>query len=195
MDLLAIVVILLVTEGNSTLLVQRSDLSWAPLCIPCILHQSCGHGLRQYLHRSSSRSWYTSAAAILYDCCSGTCSKIVSATLLTLRPSAATSAYSQVLMQSCAVDPGAVSSNIYANSRLPSPVRWFIRNLHAPTSDGASAVVHAATTPMPLVIVPSNGRVKLDELPVANPLRVSFFCVCLCSHEVNCVVCMYAQQR
>ncbi|DBB18666.1 hypothetical protein WJX82_009325 [Trebouxia sp. C0006] len=74
-------------------------------------------------------------------------------------------------IQFCAVDPGAVSSNIYANSCLPAPVRWFICNLHAPTSDGASAVIHAATTPMPLVIVPSNGGVKVDELPVANPLR------------------------
>ena len=80
-----------------------------------------------------------------------------------------------MLVQFCAVDPGAVSSNIYANSSLPAPVRWFIRNLHAPTSDGASAVIHAATTPMPLVIVPSNGGVKVDELPVAKPLRVSSF--------------------
>ena len=54
-------------------------------------------------------------------------------------------------MQSCAVDPGAVSSNIYANSQLPSPIRWFIRNMHAPTRDGASAVLHAATTPWPPV--------------------------------------------
>ncbi len=84
-------------------------------------------------------------------------------------------AHSKVLVQFCAVDPGAVSSNIYANSCLPAPVRWFICNLHAPTSDGASAVIHAATTPMPLVIVPSNGGVKVDELPVANPLRVSSF--------------------
>lgn len=52
-----------------------------------------------------------------------------------------------VCVQSCAVDPGAVSSNIYANSRLPGPIRWFIRNLHAPTKDGASAAIHAATAP------------------------------------------------
>lgn len=57
-------------------------------------------------------------------------------------------------VQSCAVDPGAVSSNIYANSRLPSPIRWFIRNLHAPTTDGAQAVIHAATTPWRPVTTP-----------------------------------------
>lgn len=72
-------------------------------------------------------------------------------------------------MQSCAVDPGAVSSNIYANSKLPSPVRWFIRNLHAPTRDGASAVLHAATNPWPAVTPQpaQQYRPHSDELPVS----------------------------
>ncbi|DBA73310.1 TPA: Retinol dehydrogenase 13, variant 2 [Trebouxia sp. C0004] len=76
-------------------------------------------------------------------------------------------------IQSCAVDPGAVSSNIYANSGLPSPVRWLIRNLHAPTSDGVSAVIHAATTPwQPMINVsPQNVKVTLEDLPVYKPLR------------------------
>ncbi|DBA88373.1 TPA: hypothetical protein ACH3X2_004873 [Trebouxia sp. C0005] len=77
-------------------------------------------------------------------------------------------------IQSCAVDPGAVSSNIYANSHLPSPVRWVIRNLHAPTSDGASAVIHAATTPMPLdnlYDVPPDVKLKWGKTPVSKPLR------------------------
>ena len=72
-------------------------------------------------------------------------------------------------MQSCAVDPGAVSSNIYANSRLPSPIRWFIRNMHAPTQDGASAVLHAATTPWPAVTTPPAQQYK----PQPRELRVS----------------------
>ncbi|KAL3146845.1 hypothetical protein ABBQ38_014819 [Trebouxia sp. C0009 RCD-2024] len=72
-------------------------------------------------------------------------------------------------IQSCAVDPGAVSSNIYANSKLPSPIRWFIRNLHAPTRDGASTVLHAATTPWPAPTPPPAQRYK----PQYHELRVS----------------------
>lgn len=171
-DSLAIVVIILIAEGDSMFLVQRSDLSWAPLCIPCrILQQSCGHGLGQCLCRGSFRSNYTAAAAILYDCCSSTCGEA----LLTLQPTATVLAHSKVLVQSCAVDPGAVSSNIYANSRLPSPVRWVIRNLHAPTSDGASAVIHAATTRMMFANwndIPMDVPLTLEEIPVFKPLRV-----------------------
>lgn len=74
-----------------------------------------------------------------------------------------------VPVQSCAVDPGAVSSNIYANSKLPSPIRWFIRNLHAPTRDGASTVLHAATTPWPAPTPPPAQRYK----PQYHELRVS----------------------
>ena len=74
-----------------------------------------------------------------------------------------------VRVQSCAVDPGAVSSNIYANSRLPSPIRWFIRNMHAPTRDGARAVLHAATTEWPSV---STQPAQLYK-PQPHELRVS----------------------
>ena len=76
-------------------------------------------------------------------------------------------------VQSCAVDPGAVSSNIYANSRLPSPIRWFIHNMHAPTRDGASAVLHAATTDWPLVAVSPAQPYK----PQPHELRVSLDCL------------------
>ena len=74
-----------------------------------------------------------------------------------------------LLLQSCAVDPGAVSSNIYANSRLPSPIRWFIRNMHAPTRDGARAVLHAATAPWP-PLVPQHAQ---QYKPHPRELRVS----------------------
>lgn len=51
-------------------------------------------------------------------------------------------------IQSCAVDPGGVSTNIWQNSAFDKPpLSYFIRNLYAPPSDGAAAVVHAATVP------------------------------------------------
>lgn len=53
------------------------------------------------------------------------------------------------MLQACAVDPGAVSTNIYKDSRLftRQPLKWLIQNLYAPPSDGAAAVVHAASAP------------------------------------------------
>ena len=73
------------------------------------------------------------------------------------------------------MDPGAVSSNIYANSRLPSPIRWFIRNMHAPTRDGARAVLHAATTPWPSLVpqLAQQYRPHPRELRVSLPLHHS----------------------
>ncbi|EIE19074.1 NAD(P)-binding protein [Coccomyxa subellipsoidea C-169] len=52
-------------------------------------------------------------------------------------------------VQACAVDPGAVSTNIYKDSSLftRQPLKWLIQNLYAPPSDGAAAVVHAASAP------------------------------------------------
>ena len=34
---------------------------------------------------------------------------------------------------------------------MPSPMRWYLRNMEAPTRDGATAVIHAATTPWPSI--------------------------------------------
>jgi WW domain-containing oxidoreductase len=49
-------------------------------------------------------------------------------------------------LQSCAVDPGGVASNIWKNSVFgKAPLSWVIGNLYAPPSDGAAAVVYAAT--------------------------------------------------
>lgn len=46
------------------------------------------------------------------------------------------------------MDPGGVSTNIWQNSAFDKPpLSYFIRNLYAPPSDGAAAVVHAATVP------------------------------------------------
>ena len=55
----------------------------------------------------------------------------------------------KLLLQACAVDPGAVSTNIYKDSRLftRQPLKWLIENLYAPPRDGAAAVVHAASAP------------------------------------------------
>ncbi|KAI3424130.1 hypothetical protein D9Q98_009490 [Chlorella vulgaris] len=51
-------------------------------------------------------------------------------------------------VQSCAVDPGGVASKIWDHSAFAKPpLSWVINNLYAPTSDGAAAVVHAATVP------------------------------------------------
>ncbi|KAL4459097.1 hypothetical protein ABPG75_013962 [Micractinium tetrahymenae] len=51
-------------------------------------------------------------------------------------------------VQSCAVDPGGVASNIWTGSVFSRPpLSWFIGNLYAPPSDGAAAVVHAASVP------------------------------------------------
>ncbi|PSC74044.1 short-chain dehydrogenase [Micractinium conductrix] len=51
-------------------------------------------------------------------------------------------------VQSCAVDPGGVASNIWSNSAFARPpLSWVIGNLYAPPSDGAAAVVHAASVP------------------------------------------------
>lgn len=52
-------------------------------------------------------------------------------------------------VQACAVDPGAVATNIYKDSRLftRQPLKWLIQNLYAPPQDGAAAVVHAASAP------------------------------------------------
>ena len=91
-------------------------------------------------------------------------------------------------MQSCAVDPGAVSSNIYANSRLPSPIRWLIQNLHAPARDGANAVIHAATIPLP----PATVQPGQQYMPEHKELRVRDFLVALdcwsCVPVWSCVV-------
>lgn len=49
-------------------------------------------------------------------------------------------------LQSCAVDPGGVASNIWKNSAFSrAPLSWVIGNLYAPPIDGAAAVVYAAT--------------------------------------------------
>lgn len=50
-------------------------------------------------------------------------------------------------VQSCAVDPGGVASNIWKGSIMETNplLRWVITNIYAPPSDGATAVVHAAT--------------------------------------------------
>ena len=46
------------------------------------------------------------------------------------------------------MDPGGVSTNIWQNSAFDKPpLSYFIRNLYTPPSDGAAAVVHAATVP------------------------------------------------
>mmetsp|Transcript_34065 Transcript_34065/g.96543 ORF Transcript_34065/g.96543 Transcript_34065/m.96543 type:complete len:345 (+) Transcript_34065:213-1247(+) len=52
-------------------------------------------------------------------------------------------------VDSCAVDPGGVNSSIWDRGGMLSrpPFRSIISALYAPTSDGASAVVHAATAP------------------------------------------------
>ena len=51
-------------------------------------------------------------------------------------------------VHSCAVDPGSVATNIYDGSLFSrQPLRWLIRTLYAPPSDGAAAVVHAACAP------------------------------------------------
>ncbi|KAL4419578.1 hypothetical protein ABPG77_003604 [Micractinium sp. CCAP 211/92] len=51
-------------------------------------------------------------------------------------------------VQSCAVDPGGVASNIWTGSSFSRPpLSWVIGNLYAPPSDGAAAVVHAASVP------------------------------------------------
>lgn len=48
---------------------------------------------------------------------------------------------------SCAVDPGGVASSIWKSSKLLStgPIGWLINLIYAPPSDGATAVVHAAS--------------------------------------------------
>mmetsp|Transcript_29231 Transcript_29231/g.73454 ORF Transcript_29231/g.73454 Transcript_29231/m.73454 type:complete len:347 (-) Transcript_29231:618-1658(-) len=52
-------------------------------------------------------------------------------------------------VQSCAVDPGGVNSSIWDRGGFLSrpPFRTIIGALYAPPSDGATAVVHAATSP------------------------------------------------
>lgn len=50
------------------------------------------------------------------------------------------------MLQSCAVDPGGVASNIWnaPNSwAAKPPTSWVVNNIYAPISDGATAVVHA----------------------------------------------------
>ncbi|GBG71498.1 hypothetical protein CBR_g8914 [Chara braunii] len=50
-------------------------------------------------------------------------------------------------VEAAAVDPGAVNSNIWRNSAFSRPpLKWGLQLLFAPPSDGASAVIHAATT-------------------------------------------------
>ena len=52
-------------------------------------------------------------------------------------------------VHACAVDPGSVATNIYANSALFSrqPLKWLIQTFYAPPSDGAAAVIHVACAP------------------------------------------------
>ncbi|KAK9804909.1 hypothetical protein WJX72_011450 [[Myrmecia] bisecta] len=49
-------------------------------------------------------------------------------------------------VQSCAVDPGSVRSNIWKGNAAHQrpPISWVVNYLYAPISDGASAVIHAA---------------------------------------------------
>ncbi|KAH9542587.1 hypothetical protein CY35_13G015400 [Sphagnum magellanicum] len=52
-------------------------------------------------------------------------------------------------VQACAVDPGAVASDIWRRSLFnQKPWKWLVKLLFAPTWDGAIPVVHAATTPL-----------------------------------------------
>lgn len=52
-------------------------------------------------------------------------------------------------IQACAVDPGAVSSDIWRNSVFNKPpLSWALKVAFAPASDGAVPVHHAATTPL-----------------------------------------------
>jgi WW domain-containing oxidoreductase len=48
-------------------------------------------------------------------------------------------------VQSCAVDPGGVASNIWQGKFAQPPLSWFVDHFYAPPSDGAAAVVHAAS--------------------------------------------------
>lgn len=49
---------------------------------------------------------------------------------------------------SCAVDPGSVASSIWRDSLFSQPpIKTLIKWLYAPSEDGATAVVHAATVP------------------------------------------------
>lgn len=50
-------------------------------------------------------------------------------------------------MQSCTVDPGSVNTSIYRNNRLlgQGPLRGVRAFFGSPPSEGAAAVVHAAT--------------------------------------------------
>ena len=52
-------------------------------------------------------------------------------------------------VHSVAVDPGAVGSSIWQGEAVfrNPPLSWIIDSLYAPNSDGAAAVVHAATVP------------------------------------------------
>ncbi|EFN53453.1 hypothetical protein CHLNCDRAFT_136710 [Chlorella variabilis] len=51
-------------------------------------------------------------------------------------------------VQSCAIDPGGVATSIWEHSMFAKPpFSWVINNIYAPASDGAAAVVHAATVP------------------------------------------------
>ncbi|KAG0627544.1 hypothetical protein M758_2G209700 [Ceratodon purpureus] len=52
-------------------------------------------------------------------------------------------------IQTCAVDPGAVMSDIWRRSRFNKPpISWGMKVAFAPTWDGATPVYHAATTPL-----------------------------------------------
>ncbi|KAK9867470.1 hypothetical protein WJX84_002915 [Apatococcus fuscideae] len=52
-------------------------------------------------------------------------------------------------VQSCAVDPGAVSTGVWRHSPLAQgPLRWLMDCVYAPPRDGAQAVIHAATAPL-----------------------------------------------
>ncbi|CAD7695381.1 unnamed protein product [Ostreobium quekettii] len=65
-------------------------------------------------------------------------------------------------VHSCAVDPGGVRTRIYAGSIYARPpLSWAVDLLFAPPSDGAQAVLHAATCDWP----PTIGRDSLEHGP------------------------------
>ncbi|CAM6058423.1 unnamed protein product [Sphagnum tenellum] len=52
-------------------------------------------------------------------------------------------------VQACAVDPGAVASDIWKRTKYNRPPwKWLAKIAFAPTWDGALPVLHAATTPL-----------------------------------------------
>ena len=51
--------------------------------------------------------------------------------------------------QSCAVDPGGVSTGVWRHSVFAKgPMRWLLDSVYAPSRDGAQAIIHAATCPL-----------------------------------------------